>query len=143
VFRDLTICPESGLVAPEGYLRLTPAQHQTICNGAGTKQFDVPDRLFGLSITAAADVHDYMYKMAKNKRDMIIADIVFFLNMTILAIKKDRNAACWLERRMLLPRLICILGYFVGVYRFGICPEAGVVPIWARVLTWISRRYHG
>lgn len=71
------------LYAPREYWELTPEQKAEICNGAGPKGFGflVPDTIYGLSITEAANIHDYMYHIGGHKYDKLIADKAFDSNM--------------------------------------------------------------
>lgn len=54
------------LYAPAGYWRLNPVQKELFCNGCGANgALDVvPDTVWGLSVTEACNIHDYMYATA-------------------------------------------------------------------------------
>lgn len=74
---DLTV-----LYAPEGYW--TATDRDQICNGCGTKGLGgvlVPDTLYGLSITEACNIHDWMYAYGETHADKEEADRVFLNNM--------------------------------------------------------------
>lgn len=70
------------LYAPPEYWRLTPEQKAGICNGCGSRSTAwVPDTIWGLSIKAACNIHDYMYHAGATQEDKDEADIVFLNNM--------------------------------------------------------------
>jgi len=83
------------LQAPPNYYKLTPKQKKIICNGCGPKKIGgfVPDRLWGISIIEACNIHDYMYYMGENLRDKEKADRIFLKNM--LKIIKSVNYPWW------------------------------------------------
>lgn len=115
----IKITTKLGLVAPVQYTRLTQEHKDSICNGAGPKRWGwlVPDTMYGLSITAAANIHDYMYyvmsvtpasKWAYNQK---VADELFYANMCTLINEKGG----WLRR----PRLTRAWLYYKAVSSFG------------------------
>lgn len=73
------------LSAPAGYFTCPPAIKAKLCNGAGpgNSRFGwvVPDTIYGLSITEAANIHDWMYVWGTTQRDKEEADTTFLLNM--------------------------------------------------------------
>ncbi len=72
------------LYAPGDYWTATPDQRKRICNGCGTKGLGgwlVPDTLWGINITAACDIHDWMYHQGTTILDKKAADRVFLNNM--------------------------------------------------------------
>lgn len=73
----------NGLKAPTSYWHISEGLKQIICNGAGPKGWGwlVPDTIYGLSITEAANIHDYCYYTKVDKKD---ADNLFFENMHAL-----------------------------------------------------------
>jgi hypothetical protein len=77
------ITSDAGLVAPAAYFGMTAERKAVVCNGAGPKKFGwlVPDTLYGLSITEAANIHDFMYAIGHNRKE---ADDVFLKNMLTL-----------------------------------------------------------
>ena len=72
------------LWAPAGYWQLEPEQKKKICNGVGPANWGwlIPETIWGLSMTEAADIHDYMYHMGKTLGDKKHADMVFLNNMS-------------------------------------------------------------
>lgn len=72
------------LFAPETYWNLTPHDRKILTNGCGTKGIGgllVPDTVWGLSITPACNIHDYMYHEGKTIEDKQSADRTFLNNM--------------------------------------------------------------
>ena len=75
------------LDAPPDYYSLTPKQKKKICNGCGPKNpkyfggHVIPDNLYGISISEACNIHDYMYYIGKTIKDKNEADRVFLNNM--------------------------------------------------------------
>lgn len=72
------------LHSPESYKKATAAQLRTVCNGCGPKSLPgwvVPDTLWGLSITSACNIHDWMCDESENGTDREEADIWFLINM--------------------------------------------------------------
>jgi hypothetical protein len=87
------------LFAPKEYWALAKEQHIRVCNGCGTKGLCgllVPDTIWGLNITDACDIHDFMYHVGKDLGDKELADRVFLNNMLRLV---DENTSWkWLKR---------------------------------------------
>lgn len=73
------------LFAPAEYWELTPRQRRQLCNGCGTRGFVgwvVPDTLWGLRVTPACDIHDFMYATGGPcVADKEAADRVFLNNL--------------------------------------------------------------
>ncbi len=93
------------LYAPENYWSLTAKEHEENCNGCGPDgilSVVVPDTVYGLKITAACDIHDYMYVTAeatiaaKNE-----ADRVFLNNMLRLVEARTKS---WILKRLRIQR---------------------------------------
>lgn len=105
----MNITPE-GLVAPSMYLALRPDRKAAICNGAGPKRFGwlVPDTLYGLSITEAANIHDFMYARGLSK---VAADEIFYENMCTIV--RNRGGI------FMYLRLIRAWEYYKAVDTFG------------------------
>lgn len=80
----------TGLIAPAAYIATSEAEKKKICNGCGTagwKGSIVPDTIWGLSITEACWIHDWMYYYGVTAADKFRADIIFLLNMLHLISK--------------------------------------------------------
>ncbi len=84
------------LYAPKEYWE---TQDRTaICNGCGTKGLGgilVPDTLYGLSVTDACNIHDWMYAYGRSAADKEEADRVFLNNM--VRIVQGRTQWGWLK----------------------------------------------
>lgn len=80
------------LFAPFGFWELSPDELKEVSNGAGPKGFGwiVPDTMYGLDISLAADIHDYMYDK-KHPKDL--SDGLFQTNLHAIIRKKGG----WLE----------------------------------------------
>lgn len=72
------------LFAPETYWSATPEERKTICNGCGTAGWKgklVPDTMWGLDISKACNIHDWMYHYGKTEAERCEADRVFLNNL--------------------------------------------------------------
>ena len=107
--------PAGKLYALADYWELTPEQHKEICDGCGRGILSivVPDVIFGLRITAACDIHDYMYIVGETYEDKQEADRVFLNNM--LRLVEARTDWDWLKK---LRAATCYL-YFLAVDKLG------------------------
>lgn len=98
------------LYAPERYWRLTEEIRAEITNGCGTRGLIgllVPDTIWGLSIKAACNIHDWMYAVGETIEDKKEADRVFLNNMLRLI----DNGWWWLKK----PRIIRARTYYNAV----------------------------
>ena len=84
------------ITAPPLFWLLSPADLHVVSNGAGPWGWGwaVPDSMWGLNITLAADVHDYMYSLPGSKDE---TDTVFYKNL--LAIIEHRGGRLAFARR--------------------------------------------
>lgn len=104
------------LYAPPKYWSLTPAQRKEACNGCGTKGFGgwvIPDRILGKSITAACDIHDFMYACGETLDDKKVADRVFKNNALRLV-----EEGAW-STSLLKARSALVQVYYLAVKIFG------------------------
>jgi len=101
------------LFAPEGYWKLTPEEKEKIVNGAGPKGYGwlVPDTIWGLSITEAANIHDFCYAVGTTIDDKIEADRIFMNNMVRLI-----SAGKWWLKGLRMRRA---RKYYLAVKHFG------------------------
>ena len=86
------------LEAPEAYWKLSKVEKKRICNGCGPSGWlgtFVPDTVIFLSISAACDIHDYMYEVGKTIEDKDRADKMFLENMK--AIIEKETYFSWLK----------------------------------------------
>lgn len=103
------------LYAPASYWQIPPRERRIRYNGAGPKGYGwlVPDTLWGLSITDAANIHDHMYGEGKNLKDKEEADRVFLNNMVrIIEAETESWIFKWLRMRRANK-------YFWAVSTFG------------------------
>lgn len=103
----------SGIEACPGFRMATPAERAEICNGAGPAGWGwiVPDTMWGLWITLAADIHDWDYHWGKTPADRKAADDRFHRNLITLI-----NAEGGILRG---PRYIRAYEYWLAVRIFG------------------------
>lgn len=102
------------LFVPQAYLEATPEIRAAVCNGcgAGGWRFDIiPDNLYGLDISEACNIHDWMYTVGETEEDKRTADRVFLENMYQLI-----NDGAWVLRAI---RRRAAKGYFESVSHFG------------------------
>ena len=103
------------LYAPEAYFRLSPEAKREIVNGCGPGKFSflIPDTMYGLDVSAACDIHDYMYFMGETIEDKKEADRVFMNNLLrIIEAKTQSKILSWLRKRRAVK-------YFSAVAMFG------------------------
>jgi len=102
-------CDQSYLTADKAYI-------DNICNGCGAKgSVNVPDTIWGLSITRACDIHDWDYYHGMTPEDKRKADSRFISNMFAL-IESDSSFV----GKMLKPlRRRRALKYYEAVVAFG------------------------
>lgn len=114
--------PAIKLFAPESYqlaLINDPDYVDQICNGCGTSGWKgkiVPETMWGLNVTAACQIHDWMYYHGKSEEDRVEADRVF-LNNLIRIINAHGGWLAWLRR------------YRATTY-YNAVREFGAVPFW-------------
>lgn len=107
-----------GLLAPRSYADATQMLKSVMCNGCGTKGWKgiiVPETAWGLSLTRACDIHDWMYEYGKNLMDKEEADDLFHLNMRRLI----RSGTPWYLLPLLIPRYIRAFSYYTAVSKWG------------------------
>lgn len=88
LIRNLKIA-DDGLIAHKDYWHLPEETKKKLCNGMGSEhglfnrfiKWLIPDHFFGLDMTEAANIHDFMYWVGGTMWDKIVADIVFLYNM--------------------------------------------------------------
>lgn len=73
------------LYAPNSWWDSTPEERSKICNGCGAKDgLKVPDSFYGLDISIACNIHDWMYQHGETQADKYFADAMFRLNLSLL-----------------------------------------------------------
>ena len=103
------------LFRPKSYRYATAAEKDLICNGCGAAdaKFDfVPDTVYGLSITPACNIHDWMYHFAEaTNEEKEKCDRIFLFNM--LRIVNDKKGI-WMKLRRRR-----VWKYYKAVQMFG------------------------
>ena len=102
--------------APADYWTANEGIRKLICNGCGTKGLGgwlVPDTFWGLNITAACDIHDWMYHYGSTILDKKAADRAFLNNM-LRTIETDGELALLQPLRRIRAR-----SYYRAVRDFG------------------------
>jgi hypothetical protein len=105
------------LYAPAAYWRLTRAGRAELqlngCGPSGWKNRLVPEHLLWVSITAACDIHDYMYITGRTEADREESDRVFLNNMLRIV---EGESSTWLTRDL---RRRLALRYYATVRDLG------------------------
>ena len=100
------------LYAPTEYWELSPSAKAKICNGCGAKGgIDVPDTMYGLSVTRSCNIHDYMWYVATTLKELKEANKMFFKNM-----KAEIREGSWWLRGVRYARAH---KYYLAVKYFG------------------------
>jgi len=103
------------LFAPPEYWKLTPEEKKVICNGMGPKGYGllVPDTMYGLDVSEAGNIHDFMYLIGHTIEDKEAADRTFLNNMLrIIEAKSKLWILKYIRRRRALT-------YYIAVKDFG------------------------
>jgi hypothetical protein len=104
------------LYAPQSYIQATPEERRQVVNGCGAGgwlRHLVPDRIYGLKVEEACDIHDWMYATGLTIEDKELADRVFLNNL--LRIIDANTRWGWLRRL----RYLRARKYFEAVQHFG------------------------
>lgn len=91
------------LYAPESYIEAPPEVRAKVVNGCGTDGWKgqlVPETIWGLPVTAACNIHDWMYVAGVSIEDKATADRSLLNNMLRLIESAGGFAPLrWLRRR--------------------------------------------
>lgn len=112
----LTTAKIVDLWCPEAYRDLPKATLKKITNGCGTGGWLaalVPDTIYGLNITAACNIHDYMYSRGRTQNDKVEADRVMLNNLQRIIQAKTKYR--WLRKL----RTIRAYLYYLAVHLAG------------------------
>lgn len=103
------------LFAPESYVLSSPKVKEVIngCGPQGWKGCLVPDTIWGLSISEACNIHDWMYHCGETIADKEEADRVFLNNCLRLI---EARGGIWFIKRMRMNRAYA---YYLAVKQFG------------------------
>ena len=107
------------LISSEEYKNAHPGTLDAICNGCGSSGWKgsiVPDRILGVDISRACDIHDFDYWMGGTVDQRKRADLRFLVNMNRLI---EERTSFWSRRffnplRMWLAQL-----YYEDVRKHG------------------------
>ena len=102
------------LYEPISFTNATCHEKARVCNGCGSAKakFDfIPDTIYGMSIKAACDRHDWMYHKGLTNADKEEADRVFLNNMLRLIEAGNKLLKPFRRRRA--------LKYYLAVKHFG------------------------
>ena len=103
-----------GLLAPKSYADASQALKDIICNGCGTGDWKgalVPETIYGLSVTRACNIHDWMYERGRCLEEKEKADDAFHVNMRRLI----RTGTPWFLLFLLPLRYARAFGYYQAV----------------------------
>lgn len=104
------------LYAPKNYWDSSLEIRRIVANGCGTSGWKgalVPETMWGLSVTPACDIHDWMYACGRTLADKDEADRVFLNNM--LRIIEDAGSWWWVSAL----RRTRARDYYDAVHCFG------------------------
>lgn len=103
------------LFAPPAYWEMSEDEKQYFKCGPGRGVLEklVPETAYGLRLTAACSIHDFMYYYGRTDQDKIDADDVFLNNMIRIIQAKTGS------RILMLLRLRRARTYYLAVKIFG------------------------
>ena len=87
------------LYAPKSYWAASPDEVSRVAGGCGPGGFGdflVPDKIWGLDVSHACRIHDWMYHLGETLADKDEADRVFLNNM--LRLVEAAGGPGWLQR---------------------------------------------
>lgn len=98
------------LISPSTYKLASAAERSRCCNGCGGagSWLAVPDRIWGLCVEEACNIHDWCYETGEPKE---LSDLFFLVNLLIICLRGSR----WL---FVFRALRCLL-YYLAVVFFG------------------------
>lgn len=107
------------LYAPPSYWRARKKGiiNQYVDGGCGPGKFGdklIPDKILGVDVRPACEIHDWMYMMGESQEDKDKADRVFRNNMVRLIMAHPARPR-WLRRL----RLWLAHKYYMAVHRYG------------------------
>lgn len=108
--------PFATLYAPESFINAPRAVRKAVTNGCGPGGWKldlVPDTIYGLDVSAACNIHDWMYHEGETLADKAAADRVLLNNLLRIINHETRFAPLrWLRRRRARK-------YYLAVKAFG------------------------
>ena len=104
------------LYAPPAFITATATVRELVTNGCGPGGWKVdlvPDTIYGLDVSPACNIHDWMYAAGQNVADKDAADRVMLNNMLrLIAAAAGPAWLGWLRRRRAQK-------YYLAVATFG------------------------
>lgn len=83
-----------------------------VCNGCGTRGIGgwlVPDKMWGLKVTTACNIHDWMYSKCETPEDEDYSDFIFRENLRRVIKARTKNPILrWLRLRRADLYFICV-----------------------------------
>ncbi|MGB5793365.1 hypothetical protein [Poseidonibacter sp.] len=105
---------EPVLYAPLTFHNASCEEKKKVCNGCGAKDgVNVPNTMYGLDISQACHIHDWMFEEGKTLADFIFANAMFIVNLTRIIVHKSAN------KFMVSLRLLRASKYFTAVVLYG------------------------
>lgn len=105
-----------GLLGPASYWNASSEKKARNCNGCGTagwKGVLIPDSVYGLCVSEACNLHDWMYAIGTSREDKLKADNIFQDNLLAL-VRRDANRS-WIGWLLKIPRSYRCFGYYMAV----------------------------
>jgi hypothetical protein len=102
--------------APESYKNANTEIKAQICNGCGPSGWKagiIPDTVWGLCISEACNIHDWMYFVGRTEADRLQADVLFLENLNALIEEKTKWGIMKFLRKMRAKT------YYTAVRKFG------------------------
>lgn len=110
------------LNAPTAYWLADP-RDLTCCNGCGTGSWAGKlDRVLGVDLSPACNIHDYLYQQGGTGRERLLADIVFIGNVITLLLLHTSLHNLWRVPVALLWYPAVRLGGVLPIGRSGATP---------------------
>ena len=101
----------NGLIAPDEFWIIKDSYISNGCGDEATYKI-VPDKILGLDIFPACQIHDYMYETAKPEQEKKnLADRIFWENLQTII---DRYGGILRKLRLIIAAI-----YFFAVANFG------------------------
>ena len=109
-----------GLIIPESFENATEPEREASTNGCGPKgwlSLVVPDEFFGVDVSFACQIHDWMYYTGRSWEDKIRADIAFLHNLLTIALEDYYEISDYKR----VQRIRRCYTYYRSVERYGSC----------------------
>lgn len=107
---------------PMSYRQAADFEKERVCNGCGPGSWKidlVPDRIYGLDISEACNVHDWMYYEGRTSGDKSRADRAFLENILIIIDNQYCKKKRWYRGILRFLRRRRAYKYYEAVSNFG------------------------